>query len=664
MYIKKCFFLCLFTVSVQFFLAAQTHIAVPLGHPVYHVIEQAQLRGLHRFLPSVRPYTRAQVLDIITEILNNDANLRFGGLTQAERRILQQFRRELNPPRGGFDLTRGTITREHTWNDIYFSSEFGFGAHLGFSASVFPIAGGFRGSSDFDNPDDLFAGANHPDSGDVFTSVDSGIYFSFKGDLGRNLSYGLTVGGTFLRTPRAILGRTNTFYPGWTYDPNDYARRNRIIFTRSEPLTYFPFTHRRNWDGSVWFLGAMDAGSFEPWPYTMAFSYFMMPEMAGSLLNGHVTYRIARLDREWASMSNNSSLVLNQSAEPFLAAEITFEPFPWVSFSGLTGVLEYDPIDRERLGAGSGIKDAAMTFQNAFSINILEFNIRNFFRINFGSATVWPKRFHLGYMFPLADTFLTQNNTGDFDNSALFMNIMWQHPGLVKLWLSGFVDEISFGDINRDFFNMTRMMIAYQVGATVHIPWFDRLGFSSLTISYSRIAPYTYSHTREIIPGYGDLRMETNWINFGRPLGHYIPPNSDELLVRFTTMPNPSSTVSFQYQMIRHGAAFGDRAVAGSSYWSELAPMGRQRLRSFFLRDGAYQWMHIFRLQGSYSFVSANLPISVFAEMGAVYSFFTDIRGDTNSNDGPSSFRRINTPEYPRTLSFIAGFGVRIFPKW
>jgi hypothetical protein len=132
------------------------------------------------------------------------------------------------------------------------------------------------------------------------------------------------------------------------------------------------------------------------------------------------------------------------------------------------------------------------------------------------------------------------------------------------------MDEVSLGEISRDFFNMSRFMIAYQFGTVVHIPWIKRLPFSSLTLSYTKIEPYTYTHTRESVPWYNGLAMETNWVNRGRALGHYIPPNSDEILVRFAAIPVSESMVGFQYQMIRNGASYGDRAVGGSSLWSEL----------------------------------------------------------------------------------------------
>ena len=671
---KNSFWIYALILITQFSVYPQTHIAVPLGNQVYHVIEQAQMRGLLRFQPAAKPYSRAMVLSIIDEILQGEilrddilagnGTRRFAALSRQERAILEEFRQTFNPGRGGLDLSRGTISSEHVWNDAYFSGEFGFGAYLGFSGAYYPLAGGFTQDADSDDP---FAGANHPDSGDLFSGFDSGIYFSFIGDLGRKASYGLTIGGAFLKSPRAILGTTNTFSPGWTNDryPGDEGRRNRQIIAYSEPMTFFPYTYKTNWDGSVWYLGELNAGGFEGWPQIMSVGYYMIPELSGSLLNGHVSYRFARHDREWGGMTGNSSLTLNQAAQPFLAGEITFMPFPWLSFSALTGVLEYGYM----LETGdSGIKDAAATFQNAFSINMLEVNYKNYFHLDFGSATIWAKRFELGYLFPFADTFLYQNNIGDFDNSALFLNLLVQYPGLGKLWSSLFIDEISLGDINRNFFNMSRMMIAYQFGGSFYVPWFSRLSFSSLTFSYTKIEPYTYTHTREIVPGYGNLPMETNWVNRGRALGHYLPPNSDEILVRFDTMPALNSLMGLQYQLIRHGAEYGDRAVGGSSLSSELDPWGRHskpNLRKYFLSDGAYQWMHIFRLKGEYSLAAASLSVRIFAELGGVYSFFTDIDSDIEPNSGKKSpYQRIDTPQYPRSLSFIGSVGVRVFPKF
>jgi hypothetical protein len=159
--------------------------------------------------------------------------------------------------------------------------------------------------------------------------------------------------------------------------------------------------------------------------------------------------------------------------------------------------------------------------------------------------------------------------------------------------------------------------------------------------------------------------METNYINGGTSLGHYIPPNSDEIRLSLDSVPTARSMFGLQYQLIRHGADYGSRAVAGSSIWSELDPRDRSantRLRKYFLRDGAYQWMHIFKVKGEYSLTGFNVPVKLFAEAGVVYSYFTDIEGPVNSGSRPYSLVEDN-PEYPQSRAFIGTFGITIFPK-
>ena len=201
----------------------------------------------------------------------------------------------------------------------------------------------------------------------------------------------------------------------------------------------------------------------------------------------------------------------------------------------------------------------------------------------------------------------------------------------------------------------------------MNIPWLTFTSFTSLTLSYTKIEPYTYTHTREILPWYCDNRMFTNYINNDRGLGHYLPPNSDEFLVRLDTVPIPRSMLSLQYQLIRHGASYGSGAVGGSSLWSELDPIDRHskpQLRKFFLEDGAYQWMHIFKISGEYSLTGFNLPLRIFCELGTVYSYFTNIAGIPVVDGGsPGPYSVINTPEYPHSLSFHMVLGVKIFPK-
>jgi len=645
--LKKGVFVCGLFFVINLSLSAQTHIAVPLENPVYIVIEQAQIRGLCGYLPSTKPYSRAMILRVIEEILASDPVLEFARLKETERNILEQFRKDFTPDRNGVNLTRGTISSEHTWNDIYFSSEFGVGLDFAFGAGYYPVASGYRYTT---GDDPLFEGAAFPQAGDLYKDFYIIPSISFIGDLTKNASYGLTINGFIGKSPRAILGQ----YETTPFDPADDETHYMKFPARSGPLAYFPYTYKKKWDSFVYSINDIGNRSMLAYPDELSVGYSMMSELSGEFLNGHFMYRFSRIDREWAAPVSGGSLVLNQSAQPFLAFETVITPFEWISFSSLTGVLEYN----NSVGSDNRalLKDASSIFQNAFSIVMLEVSYKKHFKVNFGSSAIWPKRFELGYLYPFAENYLYQNNIGDFDNLALFFNMEGQYPaGLGKAWLSVFIDEISIESGLRE---MDRTMYAVQFGGLFYLP---KLPFASLTLSYTKIEPYNYTHGRIETPWYENNLMQTNYINFGKSLGHYLPPNSDEILIRIQSIPVPRSLIRVQYQMIRHGVDYGDRAVDGSSLWSELKEMDRSSMKKYFLHDGAYQWMHVFKLGGEYSFTGKKLPVKLIAEIGGVYSYFTD----TDSEVGTSGkISVINTPQYPHSLTFIGFVGIQLFPKF
>jgi hypothetical protein len=191
------------------------------------------------------------------------------------------------------------------------------------------------------------------------------------------------------------------------------------------------------------------------------------------------------------------------------------------------------------------------------------------------------------------------------------------------------------------------------------------LSFSSLKFSYTKINPYTYTHNRNYNPWYGAaLSMETSYTNNGVGLGYYLPPNSDEILVRFSTMPGKNINTHLQYQMIRHGADFGSSAVDGSNLLSELDPNDRNDkavLKRFFLHDGAYQWMHIIKVGLEWNL--SGLPVAFFGEAGAVLSYFTNIDADANVTGKSHPYDIIDTLEYPKSTGIIVKFGFRLWSR-
>jgi hypothetical protein len=606
---------------------AQTHTPIPLENQIYSILELAEARGLCPPLSGVRPYTRSVVISSINEILYSENSEK---LSSAEREILEQYLIKFSKPKTGLDWQRGAYYNE----TVIGGTDVPVSANMGLSADIEGSAGFY---SSFE---------------ERYLGAEVWIQFFLNGDLGGNVSYNFSVDGGLMQVPRKRLGKYNIYYEGFDNE-KDPEFQNDTFYVYSDPLTHFPYSYKKRWDGSVYFLTG-NLASYETWPERISGSYNMLSDMTASFWENKLLLRLGRLSREWGSVPTGSSLTFNQAARPFLGIEAEFNPVSWFGAASLTGVLEYHNI--------YGIKKSSMSFQNAFSITMLQFRYKNYLFFDFVETTVWPKRFELGYISPITNSFFYQNNIGDFDNMAMSFNLRAQYPGIGNIWASFFMDEMNF---TSDLITLDRQMFAWQTGINLPLPI---LSFSSLKLSYTKINPYCYMQNRNYNPWYGgDQRMETAYINNGASLGYYLPPNSDEILFRFSAMPVKNIMANFQYQMIRHGADFGGSAVDGSNLLSELDPDSRDSkavLKKYFLRDGAYQWQHIIKLGGEWTLEKTPtwMSMAFYWEVGTVISYFTNIKGKANSGKAyPYSI--VNTSEYPKSTGFIAKLGVRVFPR-
>jgi hypothetical protein len=611
-------FICL-SIFFSLPLFAQTHSSVSLESQVYYILEQAEIRGLSLPLSGVRPYTQSVVITAINEILFSN-NVK--KINKTEREILEQYLAKFSKPKAGFNLSRGAWYNEAKIG----KSDAVISANLGVSADI-------EGS----------AGKNNSSENDFFgTEIWMQVYLN--GDLGSHVSYDLAFEGGLVKAPRELLGKYHTYYENFSKDDEF---KDEIIDVYSEPLTHFPYSYKKRWDGSIFFFKSLSI--YESWPTGLAGGYNLPAELTASFLGNKLIMRMGRISHDWASTSFGSSLAFNQMARPFAGIEAEFNPVSWFGIASLTGILEYSNLN--------GIKDSSLTFQNAFSVTMFQFRYKNYLFLDFVDAVVYPKRIEFGYISPIINSFFYQNNIGDFDNMAVTMNLKAQYPGLGNIWFSFFMDEMNF---TSNLLTLDRQMFAMQAGMNLWLPF---LSFSSIKLSYTKVSPYAYTHNRNKNPWYGDLRMETAYVNNGVSLGYYIPPNSDEILARFQTMPVKNVNIHFQYQLIRHGADFGQHAVDGSNLRSELDPDGRDTnkvLKRYFLHDGAYQWNHIVKVGAQWNL--SGLPVSLFGETGVVISYFTDTKEPANSGK-KNPYSIVNTPEYRKLSSFILTIGFRIFPR-
>jgi hypothetical protein len=603
-------------------LAAQQLNSVPLGHTAYNIIELGVLRGAITPPPSAKPWPELIIKRKLQEMLSASG----GKFSSQEREIivstLAPFERKK-----GVDFAEG---RYYTESRVAQS-------RVSFDA-------GLKWDSNF--------AVNIPDPS--IGAVNIGEFF-IAGDMGEHFSWNFRGRAGFFSIGRERLGlHEDPLYVDPKYGPYDgnpnssghhyYYDIPGQTWTPVYAIpAFFPYTFSKQWEGGV--FSPAEMANYNDWPEKFAFGYEIISEMNAGFFDNLLQLRFGRMRRDWGPESNGASLFMNGMARPYMALEGTALPFQWLRFSFLTGALEYQ-------NTGGNQWMSADPFQSLFSLTYLEIDTGKHFHFDFGSATVWPKRLDLGYAFPLNSNFMYQNNIGDFDNLALFADLEYRLPGVFKIWGSLYVDEIR--PVLGSFFNLDRNMYSYQGGIKANV---KLLPFGALTVRYTKVEPYTYTHEYTETP-WNRVPTDTAYLNNGESLGYYLPPNSDELLLRLEAMFRPEFQAHVQYQLIRHGADYGYGAVDGSSLRDKIVK--DENGAKFFLRDGVYQWNNIIKLGGSYTLKSRGIPLSFFTETGLVITRYT-INGSAGIGS-EGDFQALDDAVYRAGTDFIFSLGFKVFP--
>ena len=652
---KKYMICAAFAVFAVLPLFSQTNTTIDLDDGIYTVLANAELRGLCSVMPGVKPYAEARILRAVDEIL-----LKPEKLTGEEIVFLSDFR------------ARHTRKMENSKKlmELRFASpnkKIPVSIQMNFAQEAI-VSGGAYSKKAFNQW-----------GFDWITTLD------FAGDLGKNVSYRMT--GLFEATQMPLYEAGSDYFVGYNwYHENahdfldgdyktghvPYPEPHRRTVKKMLNTSYLPYTYKKRWGGQMYLFGKLSASGLEGWPTSAGMSGNLVAEIGVSFFNDKLNILFGRTSREWAAMDTGASLVFNGTAQPFAAFDIRAEVFPFLKFSSLSGILEYpnqDYMNKDGLPQKDVKGDDAYFYQNGFSINMMELDFK-YVHWDFGSSVVWPKRFELGYVLPLMNFVEYQNHIGDYDNLALFSNIKGRIPGLGSVWASIYIDEIN--GINNDPITSSRAMYAGQVGTKWAIP---KLPFASVSVRYTKVEPYCYTHhSINYTPWYNHY-ISTGYTNNGYPLGYNLDPNSDETAVIFEMRPRHNIDTTFKYRMIRHGADYGSQQVPGSSLYSELSPYNRDKLKKYFLRDGAYNWMHILSAEASVALQYRTIPIKVFANAGLMYSYYTMIDGavydkrkeyGNNGNSGAdmfTPFHIVDTDEYPALFGAVLTLGVSLWKK-
>lgn len=634
-----CFIFIISSVSIF----AQNNVSVEVSNPIYDIIDIAQVKGLCGKLSGARPYTQKRILEILDEILEHSDSL-----SETEIKIINGYIKE---------------------SEIDYSEKNKFGAsYFTNNSKSIPIKFGLTYSFGLETGVGLYNKSDY----NAF-AFDFVPQFALAGDFGDFLGFNFNGVFDFAKIPLHKAGDDYYIGTNWFNSHDDSgaevlrgSKGNRTI-PYFENNAWLPYTHIYSSSGQYYWVNKLipsSLGSLKE--ESTAYGNFYS-EIRANFLDDMINIGFGRISREWAAMDKSSSLVLNRTAVPFYGLDFSFNVSSWLSYSFITGSLE-NP-NRGDIYTSSWMPDRdhedSYFFQNAFSLQMLELTLGNL-HIDFGSSVVYPKRFELGYLFPLTVLVEYQNHVGDYDNVAMFGDIKYTLPGYGSVWASLFTDEIN--DFSTNPFTGTREMFAIQAGIKAVVP---KVPFGSITMRYTKIEPYCYTHHSINYVPYYDHYVCENYTNNGLCIGSYLPPNTDEILIRFDAQPFVNISTSIAYQLTRHGAEFGNQQVPGSSLVSELDNKNRDDFHKYFLHDGAYNWIHAISAQGSYYSRQTKVPFKIDASLGLVISYYTGIdqssydsvkdeHGKQTTNNMSTKYSIIDTDEYPFKVGPVFSIGITI----
>jgi hypothetical protein len=415
-----------------------------------------------------------------------------------------------------------------------------------------------------------------------------------RGDLAEFISWDLTVLGEFLYIERDEAGVPSMF----------------------------PYTMSKMWDGGVLSLRKTDA--YFSWPEDPSLAVGLQGELSGVLFDQKLQFRLGRLRRDWGSGTSGSSLFMNAQASPFIAIEGVISPRSWLDIGFLTGITEYYQNENQWPGQNDSF------FINLLSAVQFEFTPLRFIYFSIGGSAIWLHQINL----------------------AAFANLELRVPGMFKLWGSVFVDRLDFSPNASLVTNGNSY--AYQAGIKTLVNW---LPFGAFTFRFTKVEPYCYTDSYDGYKG-RQLPSMTAFVSSGESLGYYMPPNSDEFLLRLESMFLPDFKAHIQFQALRHGADYGKDRITGSSLKDRLADSESQK---HFLEDGVYRWNNVIKLGGSFKFMAGTIPISVYTETGYVSTSFT-INGNAGVGNA-ADYDLFDSSVYRSGNGFIFSIGFRLFPR-
>ncbi len=285
------------------------------------------------------------------------------------------------------------------------------------------------------------------------------------------------------------------------------------------------------WEESGWpYLTRRNSGDFD-FDENVAYLTFSYKYL-------YLTY--GREYNQWG-VGHVGNPLLSTSAPPYDQIKLILRHWRF-KFTHLTAFLQYiSPQAREAM--------KSVPHTNLYwSGNRLDLDLGRGIKVGLSEAIIYGDRpLQLGYVNPLSFFKSAEHFYGDRDNGALGIDFEWRVRDGIKLFGEWFIDDITTTQLGSKWYGN-------KFGLQGGFFWVNPLWLRDIDLlyEYSRVKPYTYSHS---------LRDYNKYKHYDTVLGHFIGPNSDLHTLRLRKRFSKFFQVTLEYQEYRHGSNPPDRNV-------------------------------------------------------------------------------------------------------
>lgn len=250
--------------------------------------------------------------------------------------------------------------------------------------------------------------------------------------------------------------------------------------------------------------------------------------------------------------AKRGNLLLSDNAPPFdnLRMDVSFDR---IKFTYLHGWLRSDPYEINSAGKISEKK--------YFVAHRLEFKIFPWLFVAGNESVVYGGRgVQVAYLNPITVYHITEQYLGDKDNNTISFDATAFPLKNIKAYASLYLDDFTS---SRNPFTYWKQTWAFQFGTYWVEPF--QLRDLDFRFEYSRIEPFVYAHKWDLI----------NYTHFGKGLGSFLQPNSDDYFFEFRYRPARRYNIAVNYELTRHGT--GDIYRFGYEEGFVDLPPGKQK---------------------------------------------------------------------------------------